>query len=168
MLALLAFSACEKWKDTPAKDLGLTRKYCNLPSAINYNVGFPGVEDNSVCLLPSTPFIGNYRFRDTFYNNAEELFVGDSINFSIRAIDTFRIKIKDFCANGSELGFIANRYYRAESDSIIGNGTQLMCRTADTLSGLVEYRTTDSSLFIEWTVVSDTGIFKHKGRAYKK
>ena len=129
---------------------------------------FPGVEDNSVCIFPSTPFVGQYSFRDSLYNNAEEFFIGDSFNFNIIAVDTFRFKINGFCSNGNQLGFMANRYYRAESDSVLGNGTQLMCRTVDTLSGLLEYRSADSSLYIDWTVVSDTGILKHRGRAYKK
>lgn len=168
LFALAIFSACEKWEDTPAKDLGLTSRYCNVPAAVNYNHGFPGIEDNSICVYPSTPFLGQYGFRDSIYNNANELILGDTFNFSISAADTFRFNINNFCSNGNQLGFTANRYYRAESDSVIGNGLQLMCRSQDTLSGLLEYRITDSSLYIDWTVVSDTGIYKHRGRAYKK
>lgn len=167
--ALLPFvSSCEKWKDQPAKNLGLTNKYCNIPAAINYNVGFPGVEDNSICIYPSTPFVGQYRFRDSIYNNANELSIGDSINFMITATDSSRFSIQNFCGSATSLKFVANRYYRAEADSIIGAGTQLLCRSQDTLSGRVEYRNTDSSLYIEWTIVSDTAINIHKGRAYKK
>lgn len=167
--ALLPFiSSCEKWKDPAAQNLGLTSKYCNVPAAINYNVGFPGIEDNSTCIYPSTPFAGNYGYRDSIYNNADELSIGDSINFTISVTDSFRFSIQNFCSNSNPLKFIANRYYRAEADSIIGAGTQLMCRTQDTLSGRVEYRNTDSSLYIEWTIVSDTAINTHKGRAYKK
>lgn len=160
--------SCEKWQDHPAKDLGLTSRYCNIPSAINYNIGFPGIEDNSVCIFPSTPFVGNYHYRDSIYNNAEELRIGDSLNFDIAVIDSFRLAINHFCSNTNQLKFVANRYYRAESDSILGAGTQKMCRDADTLSGKLEYRPSDSSLYIEWTVLSDTGIYKHRGRAYKK
>lgn len=164
----LLLQSCEKWKDQPAKNLGFTNKYCNIPAAINYNIGFPGIEDNSTCIYPSTPFAGNYRFRDSIYNNANELTIGDSINFNISVTDSFRFSIQNFCSNTNPLKFKANRYYRAEADSIIGAGTQLMCRTQDTLSGRVEYRNTDSSLYIEWTIVSDTAINFHKGRAYKK
>lgn len=162
------FSSCEKWKDTPAKDLGLSSRYCNVPAAINYNQGFPGIEDNSTCVYPSTPFLGQYSFRDSIYNNAEELIIGDTFNFTITAIDTVKLSFNNFCLSGNQLRFTANRYYRAVSDSIIGTGFQLMCRTQDTLSGMIEYSILDSSLYIDWTVVSDTGIYKHKGRAYKK
>jgi hypothetical protein len=162
------FSSCEKWEDKPPTDLGLTNRYCNVPSAINYNFGFPGIEDNSVCIFPSTPFAGLYSFRDSIYNSAEEFILGDSFNFSISTIDSFRFVFNNFCANTNQLRFVANRFYRAESDSIIGAGLQLMCRNVDTLSGRLEFRPSDSSLLIEWSVTTDTGIYKHRGRAYKK
>jgi hypothetical protein len=165
---LLFVSSCEKWKDQPAQNLGLSNKYCNVPTAINYNVGFPGIEDNSTCIYPSTPFVGNYSFRDSIYNNANELVIGDSIHFTITVRDSCRFSLQNFCSNVNSLKFTANRYYRAEADSIIGAGTQLMCRIQDTLSGRMEYRNTDSSLYLEWAIVSDTATNWHKGRAYKK
>jgi hypothetical protein len=165
---LLFVSSCEKWKDQPAQNLCLSNKYCNVPTAINYNVGFPGIEDNSTCIYPSTPFVGNYSFRDSIYNNANELVIGDSIHFTITVRDSCRFSLQNFCSNVNSLKFTANRYYRAEADSIIGAGTQLMCRIQDTLSGRMEYRNTDSSLYLEWAIVSDTATNWHKGRAYKK
>lgn len=164
----LFFTSCEKWEDKPAKDLGLSNKYCNLPGAINYNVGFPGIPDNSVCILPSTPFVGRFGFRDSIFNLANELSIGDSLILEITAIDSTRLSLAQLCPSGRSLVFVANRFYRAESDSIIGAGAQLFCRDVDTASGRLEYRLADSSLYLEITVVSDTSISYHKGRAYKK
>lgn len=168
LILLICFSACEKWTDTPAKDLGLTNKYCNIPSAINYNHGFPGIEDNAVCIFPATPFAGLYSFQDSIYDNADQLFLGDLLTLNIAALDSTRFTLQGFCANSNIIHFTANKYYRAITDSIIGQGTQYFCRDLDTLSGNVEYNIADSSLMIELQVVSDTSVITHKGRAYKK
>jgi hypothetical protein len=168
IIYIVSFSSCEKWKDKPAKDLGLTNKYCNIPSAINYNHGYPGVEDNSICIFPSSPFVGTYKYQDSIYDIGNELFLGSSREFSISTIDSFRFSVNNFCGNANQVRFTANKYYRAASDSIIGAGTQLMCRDLDTMSGTLEYRASDSSLYLEWKIVSDTGVNTYKGRAYKK
>lgn len=167
ILILLSFSSCTKWKDKAAPDLGLTNKYCNLPSAINYNQNFPGIEDNSVCVFPSTPFVGRYVFQDSIYDQADVLTIGNTYDFQISVVDSFRFAIQNFCSSGSLL-FKADRYYKATSDSVISPATQLFCRNLDTLSGTLLYRGADSSLYFDWTVVSDTAINFHKGRAYKK
>lgn len=165
---LFTFSACEKWADTPAKNLGLTNKYCNIPSAINYNYGFPGIEDNTVCVFPATPFAGTYTYQDSIYDNANQLFLGELLTLNITALDSTHFTLNGFCANSNFIRFTANRYYRAVSDSIIGQGTQLFCRDLDTLSGMLEYNNIDSSMTLELLVVSDTSIITHKGKAYKK
>ena len=168
LLCLPLLSACNKWEDKPAEDLDLPNKYCNNPIAINYNVGFPGIEDNTVCIFPSDPYAGQYTFQDSVYSEDEVAMPGATINFQVNAVSQSGLAIRNFCGNGNELLFTADRYFRAASDSIIGQGTQLMCRSADTLSGTLEYRAYDSSLYIDFKVVSDTGTSTHKGRAYKK
>lgn len=168
LLCLVLFGSCQKWVDHPAKNLGLTSKYCNNPAAINYNQGYPGIEDSTVCIFPSEPFVGNYRFRDSIYDDANILSIGDSILFSITKESRTRISCHDFCASGNQLFFTADRYYKANGDSLLFAGAQTMCRTQDTLMGSLLYRPADSSLYIEFKVMSDTGIRTHKGFAFKR
>lgn len=167
LFTLMLCSACKKWQDKPAPNLGLTNRYCNIPEAINYNQGFPGIEDNSICVFAAQPFVGNYAFKDTIYTETDTLYPSSN-SFNITSNDRYKFVLNDFCSNTNQLFFRANRYYHAEADTIIGSGTQLMCRSVDTLSGFLDYRTSDSSLYIEFKVVSDTGTSTHKGRAYKK
>jgi hypothetical protein len=168
LVLLLSLPSCQKWEDKPAKDLGLTNKYCNIPSAINYNFAFPGIEDNTTCIFPSTPFVGTYYFQDSIYDEADQLFPGSLLTLNVKAEDNFRFLMDGFCSNGNQLKFIADRFYRAAADSIIGQGTQFLCRNLDTLSGSLEYRAIDSSLYLDLKVISDTNIVFHRGRAYKK
>jgi hypothetical protein len=167
VLLLFFFSACQKWADKPASDLGLKNKYCNIPSAINYNQGFPGIEDNSVCIFPSEPFVGSYTYQDSVYDNNLVFLNSTTYHFNIVAINRTQMRIENFCSSSSLL-FTADRYYRASSDTVIGNGTQLMCRTLDTLGGTLVYKPADSSMYIEWKVISDTATNIHKGIAFKK
>ncbi|MDI9320285.1 MAG: hypothetical protein QM530_07390 [Phycisphaerales bacterium] len=167
LFGIMVLFACKKWQDNPASNLGLTNRYCNIPEAINYNHGFPGIEDNSVCVFAAQPFVGNYSFNDTVYTETDTLYPS-AISFGITSNDRYKFVLNGFCSNTNQLLFKANRYYHAAADSIIGSAKQLMCRSVDTLSGFLDYRTTDSSLYIEFYVMSDTGISTHKGRAYKK
>lgn len=165
---LTGLSSCEKWKDPQPQDLGLTRRYCNLPSAINYNRDFPGIEDNTTCIFPADPFVGNYTFEDSVYiDGIEGSIPNGSISFSIVKKDSIRFELKDYCSSRN-LAFTANRFYHAGTDTLLTKGVQLYCRDLDTLQGTLDYRGSDSSLFIEFTVKSDTLTAVHRGRAYKK
>ncbi len=168
-ISLIAWCSCAKWKDKPAQNLGLTNKYCNNPNAINYNWGFPGVEDSTVCIFPADPFVGSYSYQDSLYlaNGILDSSYVHLITFNINKTNFKQFSLSGFCSS-SNLFFSADRYYNANSDSIIGAGQQLMCRSLDTLTGNLLYRTSDSSMTINFTVVSDTGITYHKGTAYKQ
>lgn len=166
-VALLA--GCQKWEDKTPPPIDLTKRYCNVPAAINYNHNFPGIEDNSVCIFPSGPYVGEYAFVDSvFYPDVDTAVLFPLINFNVSSRNDTQVYVNNFCSGGQQLAFSTNRYYRAVSDSVIAPGKQLMCRSLDTLSGTMEYRPADSSIYLEFTVVSDTGITTHKGRAYKK
>lgn len=168
-LCIGLLAGCQKWEDKPAPPIELTKRYCNLPVAINYNRDFPGIEDNSVCIFPSGPYVGSYSFADSvFYPDVDTAVVFPVINFTISSRNDTQIYINNFCTGGNQLAFSTNRYYRAISDSVIAPEKQLMCRSLDTLSGTMEYRPADSSIYLEFTVVSDTGTSTHRGRAYKK
>lgn len=168
-LPLTLLYACQKWEDSPGENLGLTNRYCNIPEAINYNHNFPGIEDSTVCVYPSYPFVGTYRFQDSVYDEFGNLTsLGSDYTFRIIAKDRYKFDLTDFCAPGSLMFFTADRYYRAYSDSLIGDGRQFFCRESDTLSGQMVYRPSDSSLQIQWSVRSDTAFHNHSGRAYKQ
>src|SRR5947208_3141374 len=70
----LISASCKKYTDQPGKsDPRLARKYCNDPSAVNYNRDFPGTEDNSICYYPTDVFKGQYTFTDSIYSGASVL-----------------------------------------------------------------------------------------------
>lgn len=163
-LSLLIFS-CQKWEDKPAQDLGLTNKYCNDPVAVNYNHGFPGVPDNSVCVYPAQVFEGTYGFRDSIFFPDNSFRLGDSIVFTVTSVNKQKLAFNGFC-DANQLFFLADRYYKAISDTVIGK-SQLMCRSVDTLSGNLTKNILDSTISINFTVVSDTDITYHRGTAYK-
>lgn len=166
-IILIVLGACTKWKDKTAQDLGLKNKYCNNPAAINYNYGFPGITDSSVCIFPSSPFVGRYKFQDSIFGLSDQMVLGDMHTFEIVSVDTVRFKIVNYCSSAQDIFFKANRYYKADVDSGIALGAWLFCRELDTLRGQLEYNSWDSSLTINWTVNSDTNVTTHKGKAYK-
>lgn len=168
--------SCAKWKDpAPVDDPRLTNLYCNNPSAVNYNVGFPGKPDNSICFYPSDLFAGTYTFKDSVYLNTTGLFIiADSLELTIGKLDTAKIVVTGFCQSGKQLFLTAGPTYIATMDSLVGDSTtlyqgQLLCRTQDTISGTITKDRVDSSLLhITFQVVSDTGITVHIGKARKK
>lgn len=169
-LLLVCWAAsCSKWQDKEGEDLGLSNRYCNDPLAINYNHGFPGVADNSVCVFPADPFAGTYIFNDTVYLPDPDTLYPEQVMLRVVALSRQQLALEQFCPS-RRLTFFADRYYRAvsDTDSLIGPGRQLMCRIADTMSGSIEFRPSDSSLYLDFSVVSDTGTSVHKGRAYKQ
>lgn len=168
LLLFLLLASCSKWQDKPGPQVDLSRKYCNLPDAINYNYDFPGTEDSSVCIFPAQPFAGQYSYSDSLYMGTNPVVNGDTFNFNITQVSRSGMHINAFCGARS-LSFTANRYYRATADTTItGYYGQLLCRDQDTLTGSMVYKAADSSLQIEFTVVSDTGVVVHRGTAYKK
>jgi len=178
---VLFFSSCEKWTDPnpdsdPRQD---ERRYCNDPEAVNYNWGFPGIADSTVCYYPADLFKGSYRFTDSIYSISD---VFDSANshktYQIEIIPNGKttLRIAGFCAT-KNLIFSADRISEiayADSTYMLNDTTkaygQPFCRTQDTLSGTITKSTLDSlshDLQIDWKVISDTGINYHRGTAIK-
>jgi hypothetical protein len=170
------FFSCAKWKDpAPVKDPRLTNPYCNEPSAVNYNWGFPGRPDNTVCFYPSDLFQGNYLFFDSVYLSPSGLFVGaDSFIITITKLSNSKIGVKGFCSSGSQLRLTAGPTYVATVDTTLGDTTSLnlgqaLCRIQDTVSGTISRDRVDSTLLhIALQVVSDTGISVFIGKARKQ
>ncbi len=176
VMILMVFSACKKAEDKVglADDRLNDRTYCNDPSAVNYNWGFPGKPDNSICFYPTEVFKGSYLLEDSMFD-VNYIFTGmRTITLNIQANDYTKLTITGFCNDNSSLQFTADKFFRASADTTIfvdsvKMGGQLLCRPVDTLSGLITTsRGNDTSIRINFTVISDTGISYHIGTAIKQ
>ncbi len=170
----LGLFACNKWKDpAPTNDPRLTNPYCNDPDAVNYNWGFPGKPDNSLCFYPKDLFIGTYMYVDSVYITDRNLFIyADTVYLHIysRPASNSKIAIVGFCGSDS-LKLTAGASYIATIDTLIGDTLtsrgQQWCRAKDTVSGTVFNSRIDTLLHINLQIVSDTGITTHIGKAKK-
>ena len=170
----LGLFACKKWQDPAAtNDPRLTTPYCNDPDAVNYNWGFPGKPDNTLCFFPKDLFVGDYLFVDSVYITATNTFThADSLILHIysRAGSNSKIAIVGFCG-GDSLRLTAGPSYIATVDTSIGDSTtyqgQQWCRTVDTVNGTVYNSRIDTLLHINLQVISDSGISTHIGKAKK-
>jgi hypothetical protein len=166
-------SSCKKWEDPVSQEEPrLSNTYCNDPEAINYNWGFPGKPDNTVCVYGADLFAGNYTFNDTVHKVVNDLFLyADTRYLKMTKITNTRLRVDGFCEPGVELRVTARSAYRVTVDStfvdsLTERGGQLLCRREDTVSGSFTRDKVDSSLvYISLTVISDTGVTTHIGRA---
>jgi hypothetical protein len=179
LLALLTTGvvvSCKKWQDpAPTDDSRLTNPYCNDPSAVNYNWGFPGKPDNSVCYYPSDLFAGTYSFKDTSYQAATDLYLSaDSFIIYISKISQTKISIDGMCPSGQKLILTAGATYTATVDTTVGDSTtlypgQYFCSEKDTVVGFFVRDKVDSSLiYVDLYIRTDTGATVRRGRAIKK
>ena len=168
------FFSCAKWKDPKAvTDPRLTNPYCNDPLAVNYNWGFPGKPDNTICFFPTDLFDGTYFFRDSIYRDT--LFIrADSFTLTMSALSHTKITVAGFCVNGNKITLTAGPTYVAIVDTTEGDTTtinhgQMLCRIQDTISGTISKDRVDSTLLhITLQVASDTGMTMHYGNARKQ
>ncbi|MCW3123327.1 MAG: hypothetical protein JWQ38_2819 [Flavipsychrobacter sp.] len=170
------FASCDKWKDpAPTDDPRLTNLYCNNPVAVNYNVGFPGKPDNSVCFFPSDLFQGTYIVKDSVYVSTSGLFLqADSFEITIVKYSDAKIGVTGFCKSGLQLYLTAGPTYIASMDTLVSDrdtihAGQMLCRELDTISGTITKDRVDSTLLhINLQIVNDTGITALIGNARKK
>jgi len=163
----LVFS-CAKYKDPKAvTDPRLTNPFCNDPTAVNYNWGFPGKPDQSVCFYPTDIFKGVYVYHDSvFLPPPSGIFIhSDSLVLYIRKLSNTRISILGFCSNGDSLTLTASPLYVATIDTdktLIDSSViwgQPFCGIGDTVSGTVtKDRLNDSLMYFNFQVASDTGV----------
>ena len=171
------FFSCAKWKDPkPYTDPRLTNPYCNDPAAVNYNWGFPGKPDSTVCFYPNSLFIGNYTYHDTIYKDT--LLVGiDSFTINIAIANNSKTKmiLTGFCGAGIYLTGLPG--YQATIDTIIGdtatfNQGQVFCSagSGDTVFGYITKDRLDSPAVLHFyvQVAADTGTTSHFGSAILK
>lgn len=172
-VATLSVISCKKWVDpAPTTDPRINNPYCNDPEAVNYNWGFPGVPDNTLCFFPSDIFNGTYLFVDSVYQASTGFFILTQTQ-TLQVVKRSQSKLEVFglCGTGS-LFITAHSNFIATIDTTVGDTTifnrgQLLCRTQDTAAGTITYNRIDSLLHISIIVVSDTGITTHTGKARK-
>lgn len=185
-LTLLALSgatalwlmACEKYTDPVKPDVELTNHYCNDPIAANFNRGFPGIPDSSVCEYATEYFEGTWEWVDSIFDKDMSFQQRQVRNLVFTpkdlAEDTFRnhLTVSGFCDNSTLLKVTANKYAMAFTDTLIQGvyGGQISCNSTDTVSGYFK-RTTDTlilSMDILLTENKPAGVFYHKGNAVKQ
>ena len=170
--------SCKKYTDPKAvADPRLTNPYCNDPAAVNYNVGFPGKPDNTVCYYPSDLFKGVYFFHDSIYLTATNIFLYvDSFTLTIQEMpnsNRAKIKVTGMCQSGDFMTLTAGPTYVATLDTSIRdtsvvNWGQTLCRSEDTVAGTFTRDRVDSAVIhIYLRVASDTGVTTHIGDARK-
>ena len=173
------FLSCKKYVDKKATpDPRLTNPYCNDPNAVNYNWGFPGVPDNSVCFYPTDVFKGVYEFHDSVQFKTTGYFVrADTLELTITKGNNTQFTIGGFCASGGLLSLTAGVNFYATFDTTLGRDDstvrvkgQAYCQITDTVSGsLIKDRLNDSLLYITFEVAADTGVTTiHSGTARLK
>lgn len=164
--------SCKKWKDPAAvNDPRLTNPYCNNPLAVNYNWGFPGKPDSTVCFFPSDIFRGTYIFNDSIFlpDNTYVSFRVDT--FSIYAVSENKIALVGFCSSHSDsIKLTGLATYQATVDTVAALLTgQTLCRVVDTVNGTITKDQIDTTvLHVNFSVASDTGVNLHFGNAIKQ
>jgi hypothetical protein len=175
VLSAVVLFACSKYKDPPpaGHDDRLNNPYCNDSKAVNYNWGFPGIPDNSVCIYAVDSFEGSWIFKDTVLlpNNDIAEIVDRNITFTSTE-DTIKthLAVTGWCSGNIPFYITANKYGRADVDSIpTGVPGQLLCVPTDTLNGFFNKRIYGpDTMKIELTVTNAAGTRYHKGVAFKQ
>lgn len=174
---VLAIQSCHKYKDPAAvSDPRLNNPYCNDPNAVNYNWGFPGKPDNTVCFYPTDLFHGVYELRDSVTFKKTGFFIScDTFLITITRQSSTKMSVSGFCGSGNSIIMTAGLLYNATVDTLIGDTTttmkgQALCSLADTVNGtFTKDRLNDSFIYINLTVSSDTGVISsHIGTAKLK
>jgi hypothetical protein len=169
LLSILFLVSCKKYKDpAPFTDDRIKNKYCNDPSAINYNWDFPGIPDNTVCIYPADIFKGNYFYRDSILNLEGGVLKTDSFPITITQLDSTHLTIAGFCGSNSHSAK-ATRFFSFVLDSLVGYG-QVFCNNKDTISGGgSKFSLSDTSTIqFDYILQTDTGVVIHQGTATKQ
>jgi len=172
---VVVFIACSKYKDPPpaAPPPDLDNFYCNDSRAVNYNWGFPGIPNNEICIYPIDSFLGTWTFYDTIY-----LPSGDTASTQIKTLvftSTEDTVLSHMAVNGWcgawPLYVTANKYGRAETDTLPGNMPQYLCGGTDTLFGTFTRQTdtvSNNKMLVDLTVNTASGTANHRGIAIKQ
>ena len=174
-IAVCLLNSCAKWKDPKGyTDPQLTNPYCNDPNAVNYNWGFPGKPDNTICFYPNQLFAGTWEYYDSVYSVSSGLLLfTDSFTMTVHSISDTIISVFGFCGSAPDsIILAAGPTYIATVDTLIGDSIttegQRLCRVQDTINGTITRDRLDSPyvLHVNLQVTSDTGATIHSGSAF--
>ncbi len=116
----MSIPSCKKYQDPdPIDDPRLDTSYfCNDLLAVNYNWGFPGTPDNSLCIYPTSGFEGDYRVEDSVYNSGDSLLYADAYtDVRIDALNKSYVSLKNYCPADSLL-LLCTRFLQITTDTI--------------------------------------------------
>ena len=173
LMGMLSLLACNKWVDPPPKNANLTNPYCNDPNAVNYDWGFPGRPDDSVCFYPCDLFRGKFIYIDSIYLPNGYFARTQTDTLTIFALTLNKLGILGFCGAGDTMFISSYTPFVATIDTTLlpltGTAGQQLCRTVDTVSGTFTRDQVDTSfIHINFTEVSDTGTTTHMGTAVQQ
>lgn len=150
---------------------GLTGHYCNDPNAINYNWGFPGIEDSTVCVYPVDSFLGQWTLTDSvFHPDSSFNYTDTQIILFASTEDSVRthLKISGLCNNGNNLLATADKYGHAVIDSMNNQvAGQFFCSQADTVTGDFQFWFSGKDTMDVRLSVSGASAGYHKGMAIR-
>jgi hypothetical protein len=144
---------------------------------VNFNVGFPGIPDNTVCIYLVNLFTGNFVFTDSITQVSTGYYLYYRVDtLHIYALNDSQLAVTGFCSNlldTVKFKAYVSSAYTATVDTIVGDSVtnvgQILCRPLDTVNGsmLKYFSDTTNNLHIQLNVFSDTGATLHIGTAVK-
>jgi hypothetical protein len=159
-------TACKRYKDPDPQQINLTNKYCNNPKAVNFNWGFPGIEDNSTCIYPADAFVGNYVFYDSLQDATGIFLPEDTLPVQLTKMSDSSLLINGLCSSTAFMAK-ASKNLRFNLDSNTTNG-QLFCTSIDTINGKGSKELLiDTTIKFTYNILTPSGIKVHKG-VFKK
>lgn len=178
-LSLSIFSSCSKAPEEKTDPRLNEKRYCNDPDAVNYNVNFPGIPDNSICFFPTQLFKGTYLFIDSVRDKDYAFRSVDSFLVTLVAKTNTKLAFVGFIKGTTDtLNLTADKYYKAVIDSAKGaydvklSGSLVKNGNAvDTVSGYLQKYSNDSNkILVRFAVVSgkDSVVNFHYGTARKQ
>lgn len=173
---MLGFISCDRYEDKTLQDWDDQDNsyYCNQADAINYNWGFPGLINDSICIFPNEVFEGTWYLTDTIFNDTlgieqiQERWV--TIDWVADDTISYKLKMMGFCEEDQPLYFDANRFMLANIvDDLEDTNGQLYCDLTSSISGNIRKDNIDSdTLYLQMLQQTNTDLlFTIKGRAIK-
>jgi hypothetical protein len=159
-------TACKPYKDPAPKDLGLTNPYCNNPFAVNFNWGFPGKPDNTVCIFPAQVFAGNYKLYDSITSNNASTIFNDSALVSLAQLNDSTLTLSNHCVgNNYVVRATKTLQFYVDSTTLLGAP---FCN-GDTIAGNARKLNIDDSIITYTYDLNNNGTtIKHKAILIKQ
>jgi hypothetical protein len=168
MLCTIFVIGCKKYQDPPPTVTDkLTTPYCNIPTAVNYNWGFPGIATNSVCIYPAQLFVGTYTFYDSVLNANAEFEIFDTTIVTINKLTDSTLSIAGLCpSNTFSAKATKNFRFYLDSTNVFG---QVFCTNADTINGSgIKQLFSDTNFKFSYNLINNAVVKEHKGTFVKQ